>query len=235
MLFVPPKGHGLANLFIMLTDFFHHHPDGVVHESIKDYEMGKWLIFHFPITDRLDLPHYEAKIFINQVTIQHIHPKIRQLVSPSDELEKELEKHALPSNIKIGIHLRRGAAAKDSREGVERDVDAYANEKAVEQMIQIAVNNGPENVFLASDSPDSKKLFPEGVHTLNNGVAVVHGSCLQGKQQDRLGIFLDFFLLSRCPSLVVTGSNFPDIPGLSTFGYMAAIYGGVPFMVVTNA
>lgn len=232
MLFVPPKGHGLANLFIMLTDFFNQYPDGVVHESIKDYEMGKWLTFHFPITDRLDLPTYEGKIFINQHTIQNVHPLIRKLVSPSPELWKEIEKHDLAG--KLGIHLRRGAAASDSRAGVERDIDAYANEKAVQKMIDMANQAGPTNVFLASDSPESKKLFPEDVYTLDTDVAVVHGSCLQGKPQNRLGIFLDFFLLSRCAHVVVTGSNFPGIPGLSTFGYMAAIYGNVPFTVVTN-
>ena len=233
MLFVPPKGHGLANLFIMLTDFFHHHPDGLVHESIKDYELGKWLTFHFKTTDRLDLPVYEPKIFINQLTIQQIHPLIRKLVSPSPELEKELAKH--PIRTRLGIHVRRGAAAQDSRPGVERDVDAYANDTAVQKMIQMALDVGPENVFLASDSPETKKLFPPEVQTLDNGVAVVHGSCLQGQPQDRLGIFLDFFLLSRCQHVIVTGSNFPGIPGISTFGYMAAIYGGVPFTVVPNA
>lgn len=232
MLFVPPKGHGLANLFIMLTDFFHHHPDGLVHESIKDYEMGKWLTFHFETTDRTDLPVYEPKIFINQMTIQNIHPTIRKLISPSSALEEELAKH--PVRARVGIHVRRGAAAKDSRLGVERDVDAYADETALRNMIQIALDVGPEHVFLASDSPETKKLFPKGVQTLDTGVAVVHGSCLQGQEQDRLGIFLDFFLLSRCPHVIVTGSNFPDIPGLSTFGYMAAIYGNVPFTVVKN-
>lgn len=233
MLFVPPKGHGLANLFIMLTDFFHHHPNGLVHESIKDYELGKWLTFHFETTDRLDLPVYEPKIFINQMTIQHIHPMIRKLVSPSPELEKELAKRDIRA--RIGIHVRRGAAAQDSRPGVERDVDAYANDGAVQKMIELANEAGPENVFLASDSPETKKLFPSDVQTLDTGVAVVHGSCLQGQPQDRLGIFLDFFLLSRCQRVIVTGSNFPNIPGISTFGYMAAIYGGVPFTVVPNA
>ena len=195
--------------------------------------MGKWLTFHFEMTDRLDLPVYEPKIFINQMTIQNIHPTIRKLVSPSPELEKELEKH--PICARLGIHVRRGAASQDSRPGVERDTDAYANDAAVQKMIQMALDVGPENVFLASDSPETKKLFPSGIHTLDTGVAVVHGSCLQGQPQDRLGIFLDFFILSRCQHVIVTGSNFPGIPGISTFGYMAAVYGNVPFTVVPNA
>jgi hypothetical protein len=41
--------------------------------------------------------------------------------------------------------------------------------------------------------------------------------------------------LSRCPKLYITGGNFPQLPGLSTFGYMAAIYGGVPFEVISNS
>jgi hypothetical protein len=232
MLFVPPKGHGLANMFIMLTDFFYNNPNGLVHESIKDYELGKWLTFHFKTTDRVDLPVYKPGIFFNEKSMNVIHPMIRKLVSPSPELEKELAKCDI--HARIGIHVRRGAASQDSRPGVERDVDAYANDATVQKMIQTVIVNGPENVFLASDSPETKKLFPKGVHTLESGVAVVHGNCLQGQPQDRLGIFLDFFLLSRCKHVIVTASNYPKIPGISTFGYMAAIYGGVTFTMVQN-
>jgi hypothetical protein len=231
--FIPPKGHGLANLFIMLCDFFHHCPDGVVHESIKDYEMGRWLTFNFPVTDRTDLPKYEAKIFINSFTVENVHPLIRKLVKPSPELEEHLKRHEhLVKDVSFGIHVRRGAHAPDSRKVVSRDEDTFASQKAVNEMIHLVKNaSGP--VFLASDSPMTKKLFPENARTLDTNIAVVHGD-VECNASDRVGIFIDFFLLSKCPMLVVTAGNFPDIPGISTFGYMAAMYGGIKYHLVSN-
>jgi len=228
-----PTNHGLANVFIMLTDFFYNNPDGLVHESIKNYDLGRWLTFHFELTDRTDLPVYESKISINPFTIQHVHPLIRKLVSPSPELLNVLEKHKhLVDGAKLGIHVRRGAMASDSRKIVSLDSDKFASQEAVEQMIRMVENvDGP--VFLASDSPMTKEYFPENVRTLDTGIAVVHGD-VECNPDDRVGIFLDFFLLSQCPQIIVTGGNFPELPGLSTFGYMSAIYGDSRFIVVKN-
>lgn len=232
-LFVPPKGHGIANLFIMLTDFFYNNPDGIVHESIKDFEIGRWLTFHFETTDRTDMPTYEAKIFINPSTMEHVHPLIRKLVSPSPELLEVLEKHKyLIDGVKLGVHVRRGASSPDSRNIVSFDTETFASTEAVEQMIRMVENvEGP--VFLASDSPMTKEFFPEKVRTLDTGIAVVHGD-VECKPSDRVGIFIDFFLLSQCPQIIVTGGNFPEHPGMSTFGYMAAVYGNKRFVIVKN-
>jgi len=232
MLMYPHKGAGFANTLIMLCDFFVHHPDGVVHESIRDYELGRWLTFHFPITERTDLPVYEPKIYINPFTIQNVHPMIRKLVTPSLELETLLKQHDhLIKNINAGIHIRRGAASNDSRVVVQKETDVFANEHAMKRFIDVARALNP--IFLASDSPETKKLFPDA-KTLDTTIAVVHDECPDAPEKDRRNIFVDFFLLSRCPRLYITGGNFPQLPGLSTFGYMAAIYGNIPFEVVSN-
>ena len=229
---IPQKGHGFANILIHLCDFFAHHPNGVVHESIKDYELGHWLTFHFPLTDRTDLPIYEPKIYINPYTIQNIHPLIRQLVSPSPELLKVLEHYEhLIKGVHAGIHVRRGSASQDSRVIVQKDTDSFANEQALKRFQDVARTLKP--VFLASDSPETKKLFPDA-RTLDTTIAVVHDECPNAPTNDRRNIFVDFFLLSKCPRLYITGGNFPQLPGLSTFGYMAAIYGGVKFEVIPN-
>jgi len=231
--FIPPKGHGLANLFIMLTDFFYNCPEGVVHESIKDYDMGRWLTFNFPITDRTDLPVYTGRIFFNPGVMEHVHPLIRKLVQPSPELEELLKRHShLVEGVKLGVHVRRGASAPDSRKVVSRDEDTFASQAAVEQMVRMAENvQGP--VFLASDSPMTKQYFPETCRTLDTRIAVVHGD-VECNPDDRVGIFLDFFLLSKCPQVLVTGGNFPELPGISTFGYMAAVYGGARYLIIKN-
>jgi hypothetical protein len=176
---------------------------------------------------------YEPKIYINPYTIREVHPLIRKLVSPSPELTTLLEKHKhLIDGAKLGVHVRRGAMASDSRKIVSLDSDKFASQEAVEQMIRMVENiDGP--VFLASDSPMTKKYFPENVRTLDTGIAVVHDD-VECKPSDRVGIFIDFFLLSQCPQIIVTGGNFPGHPGMSTFGYMAAVYGNKRFVIVKN-
>lgn len=228
----PGKGHGFANTLIHLCDFFTHHPDGVVHESIKDYELGEWLTFNFPITKRTDLPVYEPKIFINQYTIQQVHPLVRKLIRPSKKLEKLIEQHkALLDGVEFGVHVRRGASAPDSRKVVQLESAVYANDIAIDRFK--ALTNS-RTFFLASDSPETKKLFPTA-RTLDTKIAVVHDECPDVPPDDRVNIFVDFFLLSMCPKVYGTGGNFPQMPGLSTFGYMAAIYGNKPWELVMNA
>ena len=232
-IFIPPKGHGIANLFIMLSDFFFRHPDGLVHESIKDHDIGRWLTFHFQTTDRTDLPEYKPGIFINEFTMKNVHPLIRKLVSPSPELQEHLKKHSgLVDGVKLGVHVRRGASASDSRKIVSLDTDTFASDAAVERMIQMVNSVQPDPVFLASDSPETKKLF-SGVRTLDTQIAVVHDD-VKCNPDDRVGIFLDFFLLSMCPTIIITGGKFPEPPGLSTFGYMAAVYGAAQAVIVSN-
>jgi hypothetical protein len=226
----PQKGAGFANTLIYLCDFFTHHPDGLVHESIKDYELGRWLTFHFPVTDRTDLPVYKPQIYINPHTIQNVHPLVRKLISPSAELQKVIDEHDL-KGVKAGLHIRRGAAAEDSRVVVQNATDVFADDKAVDVFVNISKRETP--FFLASDSPETKRKFPNAL-TIDTTIAVVHDECPNASTNERRNIFVDFFLLSRCPKLYITGGNFPQLPGLSTFGYMAAIYGNVPFELINN-
>lgn len=232
MLFYPVKGHGFANTLIHLCDFFYHHPDGLVHESIKEYELGRWLTFNFPITDRTDLPRYEPKIYMNSHTVHNVHPLVRKLIKPSEELRKIIDAHAhLVRGVKAGLHIRRGASAKDSRRVVERNEDVFADENALSTFRMISESWTP--FFLASDSPETKKMFPTA-RTLDTTISVVHDKCPMASTSDRRNIFLDFFLLSMCPVVFCTGANkLPGAPGLSTFGYMAAIYGNIDFKFVT--
>lgn len=231
-LLYPAKGHGFANTLIHLCDFFTEHPDGLVHESINDFELGRWLTFNFPITDRTDLPRYTPKIFINSHTVRNVHPLIRTLIRPSGELQKIIDEHAhLVKGVKAGIHIRRGASAPDSRLVVERNEDLFAGDEALATFRKISETWAP--FFLASDSPSTKKMFPTA-RTLDTTISVVHDKCPLASVTDRRNIFLDFFLLSKCPRVFCTGgSQTPDSPGLSTFGYMAAIYGNVEFSFIT--
>ena len=231
----PRKGHGFANTLIYLTDFYSKHmiTGAVVHDSIADYEVGRWVTFKFPTTTMTGIKQeYEPKIFINQDTTQNTHPFIRHIIEPSEEMEVVIQDHKhLLEGVTAGMHVRRGASALDSRVIVEVDTDTFANDSAVSRFLAMADNFGP--VFLASDSPDTKKKFASA-RMLDTTIAVVHGMCPGAPTKDRRNVFLDFFLLSMCPKVFVTGGNFPGLPGLSTFGYMAAQYGGVPWEIISN-
>ena len=231
----PTKGAGLANTLMHLCDFYsqHYFVTSVIHDSIKEYELGRWLNFKFPTTslDGIKKVHV-PKIFINTHTLQNVYPLIRHLIEPSDELKPILKEYTyLIDNVSAGLHIRRGASARDSRIVVEADTETFANDKAVSQFKAIAENFGP--VFLASDSPETKKEFFTA-RTLDTTIAVVHGNCPEAPTQDRRNVFVDFFLLSQCPKVFVTAGNFPGHPGLSTFGLMAAIYGDKPFEMISN-
>jgi hypothetical protein len=231
----PQKGHGFANTLMHLADFYKDRTvlDGVVHDSICDYELGRWLTFKFPTTSMTGIKTvYEPKIFINQHTIEKVYPMVRFLIEPSGELQSVLDEHAsLVDRVSVGMHIRRGASASDSRIVVEADTETFANDRAVAQFKSIAENFGP--VFLASDSPETKKSF-YNARTLATTIAVVHGNCPDAPTKDRRNVFVDFFLLGKCPKVFITGGNFPAHPGMSTFGLMAAIYANVPWEMISN-
>lgn len=231
----PTKGAGLANTLMHLCDYYSNKPivSSVVHDSIGDYELNRWLKFKFPTTSINKIKQeYKPKIFINQYTLLNVFPMIRNLIKPSDELATVLNEHTnLVHNVAAGMHIRRGASASDSRIVVEADTETFANDNAVSKFHMFADSLG--SIFLASDSPLTKKSFPN-VRTLDTTIAVVHGNCPDAPTKDRRNVFLDFFLLSMCPRVFVTGGNFPNHPGLSTFGLMAAIYGDKPFEVISN-
>jgi len=231
----PQKGHGFANTLMHLADFYKDRTvlDGVVHDSIGDYELGRWLTFKFPTTSMTGIKTvYEPKIFINQHTIEKVYPMVRFLIEPSGELQSVLDEHAaLVDRVSVGMHIRRGASASDSRVVVEADTETFANDRAVAQFKSIAENFGP--VFLASDSPETKKSF-YNARTLATTIAVVHGNCPDAPTKDRRNVFVDFFLLGKCPKVFITGGNFPAHPGMSTFGLMAAIYANVPWEMISN-
>jgi hypothetical protein len=234
MMMYPQKGHGLANTLMHLCDFYSLGglTTSVVHDSIGDYELGRWLEFKFPTTSMTGIKSvYTPKIFINPHTIGTVFPLVRTLIAPSNELKDILEEHVgLVRGVTAGLHIRRGASASDSRIVVEADTETFASDKAVAQFKSIADNFGP--VFLASDSPETKKSVY--ARTLDTTIAVVHANCPDAPTKDRRNVFVDFFLLSMCPRVFVTGGNFPAHPGMSTFGLMAAIYGAVQWEMISN-
>jgi hypothetical protein len=226
---------GLANLLGLLCDFFYNNPTGVVHESFGQYEMSRWVKFHFPTTSQTGLKNvYKPNFVINDHYMERVHPILKSLISPSDELRAVLNEYThLIDGVQVGMHIRRGWLAEDCRtNGCCHPGLGYADDEAIDTFKKIYDQVGGE-VYLASDSPSLKAEFPLA-RKLETEIAG-HTIETTFTEESRRNVFIDFFLLSMCPKLVVTGGNFPELPGISSFGYMAAHYGGAPFRFVINS
>lgn len=229
---VYPRYAGFANLMIFLCEFFYEYPDGVAHESFRDYEVGRWITFNFPTTSQTGMKRvFEPYIYINDFTIRNVHPLIRKLIKPSPELEALLaEHHYLIDGVTMGVHVRRGWYSEDCRSrDPNKEENSFADDKALEIFKLLARESGGP-VFLASDSTVVRATFPNA-RTLDT---TVPHHVEQGDTTDRRNVFVDFFLLSMCPKLLLTYGHFPKLPGISTFGYMAAQYGDVPYEFIPS-
>jgi hypothetical protein len=113
------------------------------------------------------------------------------------------------------------------------DYPRVADDSALETFNKI-IESDPGPIFLAIDSLDYKKKlaekYPDKLFFIDRPLVVADSN---NTVDDSLP-FLEFFLLSRCKWVYITGGN-RDFSCFSTFGYMAAIYGSKPFSTVWNA
>lgn len=215
-LYIPPKKDcGFANRLIHLTDFFNRFPNGVVHESIKDYGVGRWFDLHFPLTsETMSTCIVTPDIYINPDTFSRVHSRISTLVTPNKELQDALERHAvhLLDGVKIGLHIRRGLFSSDH---LSEEIVGFASDASVCEFKKISELNNP--VYVASDSESLKKEHFSKCRYLDAPITSI-------LSDDKLNTFLDFLLLSKCPVVYGTGGD-ANGGGISSFGYMAACYG----------
>jgi hypothetical protein len=159
-------------------------------------------------------------------------PKIQELI--------ENYKH-LVNGVVAGMHIRRGAFSTDSSKMGCHGVDKpayFANDKALEDFKNILKNQAGK-FFVASDSPTVKKEFVEEfgdkVRILDIDPVLSYDCTVQGgvPKGNKSTSYLEWFLLSMCPFLIITGGN-NDMTDFSTFGYSAACYGRRPFYLIKN-
>ena len=240
--FVFKKSGGLGNLLIHLTSMQDECKS--LHDSVYDFELSNCLIIHGFTKVSHEGRQPETSIYINPHTVQHVHPKIRDIISPSPMMEKMIQEHIhILDGVSCGMSIRRGSYCEDSRqfkdERSDRPEHFFCSEKGLEKFKQIiAMTQG--KVFVSSDSASTMKdlidTFGDKIRTLDTTTTVYI------QEQDSResidihkyhNIFLKFFMLSKCPQLFLTGGK-TDLTGFSTFAYMAAIYGNKPFTIVFN-
>jgi len=240
-MFVTPENMGWGNVTMCLTDYVYQNSSNVV---VYKPTFTDAVQFKIPLNfvDQVQEPVYTPRIVINSYFIEQVHSKMSDIFEPAPKIQELIDtyKH-LVDGVVAGMHIRRGAFSEDSSKmgchGVNKPA-YFANDKALEDFKNILKNQSGK-FFVASDSPSIKKElvkeFGDKVSILDfqpvlSYDCTVHDYAPNG---DKHISYLEWFLLSMCPFLIITGGN-NDMTDLSTFGYSAACYGRRPFYLIKN-
>ena len=240
-MFVTPENMGWGNVTMCLTDYVYQNSSNIV---VYKPTFTDAVQFKVPVNfvDTIQGAVYTPRIVINNYSIELIHSKMSDIFEPSSKLKELIEKYKhLVDGCVAGMHIRRGAFSEDSSKMGCHGVDKpayFANDKALNDFKNILKNQSGK-FFVASDSPTLKKEFVEefgdkvrilDIDPVLSYDCSVHGGVPKG---DKSTSYLEWFLLSMCPFLIITGGN-NDMTDFSTFGYSAACYGRKPFYLIKN-
>jgi hypothetical protein len=178
------------------------------------------------------LPSIDPHTYMNQP----VHRRIRDIIQPTDDMKRILDEHNyLVKDVAYALQIRRCGLVKDQTIFKEHIPNGDFCTDATLEIFYNIVENVPGNVFVTSDCRDVKREFlkrwPDRVRILD--AHSVHTSSMNG-DIDPMVPFLDFFLLSQCPFIFVTGGDPRTGMSISTFGYMAAVYGNKGYRFIFN-
>lgn len=240
---VPDKPFGLGNLSIWLSQV---EKETKVSNIINRGMRSKYLNFlnlniveDDGIDDSIEVP----PIYINDHTIRHVHPNIRNKISPTPFMTTLIEDNIhLITECTVGLAIRTGNHSFINRVEVDFETDenkvfyntVHADNTGLYKFENI-IRSITGNVFVSCDNLRYKHhltdMFGPRVKYVDRESIMVSN----GNSVDEYSSFLEFFLLGKCPRVYLTGGpKDTGLSGFSTFGYMAAIYGNVPFSIVFN-
>jgi len=235
-----PEG-GLGNTLIQLTSLDKNNTK--LHKSIKDYEFSNCIVINgFDIVD-YDGIQPNIAIYINNNTVRHVHPKIRDIIKPTPFMEKMIQDNLhLLEGVWCGMSIRRGSYSADSRQYKDARSDQpafyHCSDNGLEKFRKV-IEVAPGKIFLSSDSASTVKMlteeYGEKIVNIDQKFVVSMSQDSDGEilSENYHNMFLKFFLFSMCPQLFLTGGN-TDMVGFSTYAYIAAIYGNKKFNIVFN-
>jgi hypothetical protein len=216
---------GIGNILIYISQLDKTVP--VSRSHLEAGYRGKYLEFtNLHLVDDSDDAHdlETPPIYINDYTTRFVHPNCMSKMKPRNILTDELNKY---SHLKFSIGLAIRLGGMNSVD-YPRVADDYALD-----MFDKIITHTEGIIFIAVDSLDYKKeldmKFPGKLFFIDKPLVVADSN---NTSDDSLP-FLEFFLLSKCPYIYITGGN-KDFSCFSTFGYMAAVYGSRPFSIVWN-
>lgn len=229
-----PKSMGWGNILLSISGLISYHQEIQVHSSLLDVVRGVEFAPCIHFVDEESKQNAETKIIINSEWRKCIHQNIAGFIRPSAKVQERIDSFApVLTDVTCGIHIRRGAYSTDSANGTDSDGPAYfASDAALDKFKEI-ITHAPGKVFLASDSKDLKQqfkeLFGDKIVTYACDVLKNYDTC----DDDRLDCYVEWFLLSMCPKICVTGGD-STTKGISTYGYTAGCYGDKEIGFVFN-
>lgn len=235
-----PTG-GLGNTLIQLTSMSEECK--MLHDSVYAYELANCITIKGFTRVSYDGEQPESPIYINPHTIKHIHPKIRDIIEPTPFMEKSIQDNIhILDGVSCGMAIRRGSYCQDSRQYTDERGDRphhfFCSDTGMERFKTI-IRQVPGKIFMTSDSQSTLKAliqeFGDKIVTIDTVFTIGAEHHREGEKNytEYHNIYLLFFLLSKCPHLFITGGN-KDMVGFSTYAYIAAIYGNVPFDIIFN-
>lgn len=224
-----PTVGGIGNLFIHLTQV------DTVSDAVYTNNRGKYIRLEGVnvIPDDGTLPSVDVNTYIGRPD----HMKISSIVKPTPYMQQLIAEHIhLVNGVEFAFQIRRCGLVKNQTVFKETTPNHgnFCTDDTLEVFYDI-MNQTRGNVFVTSDCQDVKRMFqsrwPTRVRILD--APSVHTSSVN-IDSDPMVPFIEFFLLSNCPFIFVTGGD-PN-PGIciSTFGYMAAMYGNKGYRFIFN-
>ena len=220
---------GIGNLFIFLSQLDETTP---VSDKIYGGFRDKYLKFKNLniVPDDETIEAIQLPIYINSHTLKNVHPLFRNKVEPSEYLVKLLEEHKhLVEGVDCAVAIR--FCQVQHSDGTFEPTQ-YVDDKALNEFDEI-IKNSKGRVFVACDRREYKyelrEKFGDKVSFVDDEVVLTFTT----NTIDAPTPYLEFFLLSMCPFVYLTGGP-KDMHAFSTFGYTAAIYGGKPVYPIWN-
>lgn len=213
---------GLANIFIHLSQI----DDPAIPVYMKSKTISKYINFknnfNFIYEDVSNVNSIPTYCCMNHYTRRNLHSKMKDRMEPADGLLKD-EHLKLLEGVKLGLAIRTFKEAPKEWQNVP-----------IEMYYRI-IRDNDVNFFITSDSIEVKRAMKK---EFGDRVTYVEGADVHTEYDniDDPTPYLDFFLLSMCPTIAFTAGGVLNgsFAGFSTFGYMAAVYGGKPMALVEH-
>lgn len=222
-----PTACGLGNLLIYMTQ--------VPKASSDVYTKGRrgeYIRFRGVeiVDDDGTLPDVHPKLFIGDPN----HFKIHTMIEPTEKMNGLIEKYKhLVDGVSYAFQIRRCGLSKSPN--VNNDPgrnNNFCTDETLKKFYNL-LEHTSGNVFVSSDCYETKmdmyRRFPDRIRVIDADPTHINSD----SDVDPWVSMTEFFLLSMCPMIYMTGGN-RDMMTFSTFGYTAAIYGATKCFPIFN-
>ena len=214
---------GWGNTLIQIADALY---NSLVQNKIPHLPEPIECITNIGVSTDPDEEEYSGKIYINQMTMKHVHPLIRQFVRPTPKIEKIVSENF--HGCDVGVHIRRGNYGTDSKsldDGTpHEDAAWFCDDETLKKFMKV-IDDASEPVFVATDSivlrEDLKAKYGNKVRMYDIQQVTHSRAC---DHADNTDAYVEWFLLSLCKRVYFTAGG-ENCKGFSTFGYTAGVYG----------